>query len=246
VGLGAVLHKSGVTLSIIGAEVISKLYNCLGWAVLYPSKLVFGAPVAISVPIWFELQSAVVGGFKTIVAVAGGFAIAVGEAVVCAVARFSWRCCFFSALLEAVSAAALTDSAEAGCSGVSAVVGLVLASRAITAALNALNVLSISGGKRIPSSLGQSCSLWLVCSSSSRVPVSGSKAVGEAAGRFSTVVVVDIVVMREAACSSRVRIFFAAFLQIVSMVAEKGKCRSQRLRTETTCGQQAVSEGCSW
>jgi hypothetical protein len=92
---------------------------------------------------------------------------------------------YLPAFLEAVSAAASTDSAEAGCSGVSAVVGLFLASRAITAALNTLSVLSISGGKGIPSSLGQShCSLWLVCSNSSRVPVSGSKAVGEAAGRF--------------------------------------------------------------
>jgi hypothetical protein len=84
-------------------------------------------------------------------------------------------------------------------------VGLFLASWEITATLNALSVSSISGGKGIPSSFGQSCwSLWLVCSSSSRVPVSGSKKVGGAVGgavvgRLATAGV-DEAVVREAAC----------------------------------------------
>jgi hypothetical protein len=241
--LGSVLHRLGVTSSTVGAVAVSKLYNRSGWAVVYPSELVFGAAVAIVgnlgiavamlVPIWFELQSAVVGGFETIVAVVGGFAIMVGDAVVCAVARFSWRCCFFPAFFEIVLAAGCVESGDAPCTVRTGVITVLLfASRVITAAFNPLSVSSISAGNGIPSSLGQSrWSLWLVCLSSSKVPISGLKAVGggavggEAVGRLLTAAA-DAAVVWEAAHFSRARTFCAAFFQIVSMVTEKGKRHS--------------------
>jgi hypothetical protein len=179
--------------------------------VVYVLELVFsaavgtagnsGIAVAMSVLIWFRLQSVVVGVYETIEAVVGWFVIAVGEAVVCAATCFLQRHHFLLALLETVLASVPTDSAEVGCPSVSAAVGLFLTSREITATLNALNVSSISGGKGIPSSFGQSCwSLWLVCSSFSRVPVSGFKKVGDGAvggavvGRFATAGVDEAVV----------------------------------------------------
>jgi len=110
----------------------------------------------------------------------------------------------------------------------------------ITATLNALSISRILTGKGIPSSLGQShWSLWLVCSSSSKVPILGLKAVGsgivgsEVVGRLLEAVV-DVAVMWEAAHFLRARTFFAAFFQISSMVAEIGNRRAQRSQTETT------------
>ena len=156
---------------------------------------------------------------------------------------FLAKATLLAAFFDAVSVPVSVDCTGAVCASSWTAVSPFLVSRAITAALNALSVSSISGGKGIPSSFGQSrCSLWLVRSSSSSVPVSGSKKVGTGAvvgavvGGFSTAGVNEAGV-REAACFSRARTFFAAFLQMVSMVTEKGKCRSQRSQTEMTCGQ---------
>jgi hypothetical protein len=120
-------------------------------------------------------------------------------------------------------------------------VSLFLVSQATTTALNTLSVSSISGGKGILSSFGQSCcSLWLVCLSSSRVPISGSTIVGydvvigNTVGRLSTAVV-DVAVMWEAAHFSQACTFFTAFFKIVSMGIKKGKCQPQCLKTETVC-----------
>jgi hypothetical protein len=97
---------------------VSRLYNCSGWAVVYVLVLVLGVAVgaagnlgiavAILVPIWFKLPSAVVGMFETIVAVVGWIAITVGETVICAVARFLQRCRFFSAFVDVVLVAGMT------------------------------------------------------------------------------------------------------------------------------------------
>ena len=96
-----------------------------------------------------------IGTFKKIIAAAGGFAIVVSEAVVCAAAHFSRRCHFFAAFLDAVSVAVSADCVGTVCASGGVVVPF-LASQAIIAALNAPSVSSISGGNGIPSSLGQS------------------------------------------------------------------------------------------
>jgi hypothetical protein len=134
----------------VAMAVTSRLYRVSGRVVSYVSRLMHGRMDAghdsgvLSAPIWIGLQSAVVGAFETIVAVAGGFAITVGEAVVCAVARFSQRHRFFLAFLDMASTSACVELPR-------------LVSQAITAALNTLSISSISGGNGIPSFLGQSC-----------------------------------------------------------------------------------------
>jgi hypothetical protein len=61
-----------------------------------------GSDVAtvVSAPIWVALLSAMIGVFETIALAAGVFATAVGEAVVCAAARFSRSRRFFSAFFK--------------------------------------------------------------------------------------------------------------------------------------------------
>jgi hypothetical protein len=229
---------------------VSRLYNRSGWAVVYPSKLVFGAAVAIVgnsgivamlVPIWFRLQSAVVGAFETIVAAVGGFAIMVSEAVVCAVARFSRRRRFFSAFFEIVLAAGCVDSGDATCTVRTGVITVLLfASRVITAALNALSVSSISAGNGIPSSLGQSlCNRQLFSSICARVTVSGSHQFGAVTAVVTVAGAVGIG-STVALCRSQARSFFAAFFQISSMLTKTGSCCAQRSQTETKCGQCVV------
>jgi hypothetical protein len=104
--------------------VMSKLYSRSGWAVLYASWLTCGSmhsgddsgiAVVMLAPIWVGLQSVVTGRFKTIVVVAGGFVITVGEAVVCAVAHFSQRCHFFSAFFNAALVAVSVDCTGTVC-----------------------------------------------------------------------------------------------------------------------------------
>jgi hypothetical protein len=178
----------------------------------------------VSAPIWIGLQSAVVGAFETIVAVKGGSAIMVGEAVVCAAARFSRRRRFFVAFLDAVSVVVSAGCTGTVCAGCGAAV-FFLASRAITAALNASSVSSISGGNGIPSSLGQSrWSRRLFSSICSRVRVSGSHQLGT--GKAAAVTVTGAVGAGSTVAlrRSRARSFLAAFFQILSIVAKNGSC----------------------
>ena len=82
---------------MVGAAAVRKMYNLLGWVVLYALELVFGGAVVIapsfgnvismSASIGLGLQSAITVSFESIVMVVGGFKTT-GEAVVHAVAHF--------------------------------------------------------------------------------------------------------------------------------------------------------------
>ena len=113
------------------------------------------------------------------------------------------------------------DCTDAVCANGWTVVSLFFVSQAITAALNTLSITGILGGKGIPSSLGQShYSLWLVCLSSSRVPVLGSKAVGHSAMAWWGQI------LNNSSCNVGSSVFlmsvhfFAVSFQISSMVSQ--------------------------